>query len=90
MTCLYVSLHTNPALSSKISLVNAMAPMAYTDHTRGMLRWMTEFLIRLPEHVTDCVFLPPSAQMTQLVEKYCQEGSLTQNICYAMLFTVTG
>ena len=90
MMCLYVGLDTNLSLAKKISLVSAMSPIAYTGHTAGMLNWVTEFLIRLPENMTECVFMPPSSQMDNVVEKYCREGTLTQSICYSMLFTVTG
>ena len=52
ITALYVMLDQHPGLADNISLVSAMAPIAYNYHTRGMLRWCSEFLADLPLWVT--------------------------------------
>ena len=58
LTALYVMHDQHPSLADSISLVSAMAPIAYNYHTRGMLRWCAEFLSDLPLWVTVSRLLP--------------------------------
>jgi len=83
-------LDQHPGLADNISLVSAMAPIAYNFHTRGMLRWCSEFLADLPLWVTQSEFLAPSDLLDSVTSKYCQEHNITQVLCYDFLFTVTG
>ena len=58
LTALYVMHDQHPSLADSISLVSAMAPIAYNYHTRGMLRWCSQFLSDLPLWVTVSRLLP--------------------------------
>ena len=46
--------------------------------------------ISLPEFMTESAFLTPSSALDQITAKWCAEGSKTQDLCYNILFTVTG
>ena len=99
-------LDQHPGLAANISLVSAMAPIAYNYHTRGLLRWTADFLADLPIwlsvrkyfyspcfdnfSIKQSEFLPPSDKLDSITSIYCQENSTTQNLCYNFLFTVTG
>jgi hypothetical protein len=99
-------LDQHPELSANISLVSAMAPIAYNSHTQGMLRWTAQFLADIPNWASvsfpskvvtltykmmqQCEFLAPSEGLNSIFSKYCQENSTTQTACYEFLFLVTG
>ena len=46
--------------------------------------------VSLPEFMTEIAFLTPSSGLDQLTAKWCSEQSKTQDLCYNILFTVTG
>ena len=48
------------------------------------------FKVSLPEFMTEIAFLTPSTALDELTAKWCAEESKTQDICYNILFTVTG
>eukprot|EP00090_Calanus_glacialis_P011688 TRINITY_DN20055_c0_g1_i2.p1 TRINITY_DN20055_c0_g1~~TRINITY_DN20055_c0_g1_i2.p1 ORF type:complete len:220 (-),score=66.80 TRINITY_DN20055_c0_g1_i2:56-715(-) len=83
-------LNQHPELSANISLVSAMAPIAYNSHTQGMLRWTAQFLADIPNWASQSEFLAPSEALNSIANKYCQENSTTQTACYNFLFLVTG
>jgi len=90
ITALYVMLDQHPHLAANISLVSAMAPLAYNSHTLGMLKWCAQFLANLPLWASQSEFLAPSSGLQSITSKYCQENSTTQTACYDFLFFVTG
>eukprot|EP00091_Calanus_sinicus_P000302 TRINITY_DN10234_c0_g1_i1.p1 TRINITY_DN10234_c0_g1~~TRINITY_DN10234_c0_g1_i1.p1 ORF type:complete len:122 (+),score=19.30 TRINITY_DN10234_c0_g1_i1:372-737(+) len=74
ITALYVMLDQHPELAANISLVSAMAPLAYNSHTQGMLRWCAQFLAELPFWASQSEFLAPSTALHTYPTEYCYEN----------------
>merc|ERR1719209_2713105 len=90
MSTLYVMLSNYPSMADKISLISGMAPISYNSNTQGLLRWFSPFLTSLSTNTTQSEFLRPSPLQHAITDLLCSNISSYQDICYSVLFLVTG
>ncbi|XP_021960957.1 lipase 3 [Folsomia candida] len=92
-TTMWVLLSEKPEYNAKIKLMNAFAPVSYTEHMITPLRLLAPFENQI-EWIINMLglyeFLPSNAFMDFLGKTVCHEQSPVQFVCSNVLFLVAG
>jgi len=92
-TSIWVLLSEKPEYNAKIKLMNALAPVSYTEHMISPMRLIAPFEQSL-SWIIDMFgmheFLPSNAFMTFIGKTLCNENSPVQFVCSNVLFLIAG
>ena len=92
-TMFFVCMATRPEYNSRIRLMNALAPVAYTEHMISPISLIAPFAGSL-EWILNVLgireFLPNNAFMDFLGATLCHQNSPVQAICSNVIFILCG